>query len=142
MKFENSKISNGTPRFYCEGCKRNCLTDNIFVEYRSLIKDLKRKRPYIYEDYGNKNPAIHYLESSDDDSEDSDEEMKILLKERQTEINIKSSENTDDKELEIEVLKSENNRLNKEIGVADPLKQAIIIAIQDPNNSAQPKTMS
>ena len=116
MKFENSKIRDGEPRFYCEGCKRNVLTDDIFVEYRSLIKDMKKKNPYIYEDYANKHPAIHYLESSDVDSEESDEEMKILLKERQTEIIINSSENTNDKELEIEVLKSENNRLNEAIG--------------------------
>ena len=121
MKFENSKHRNETSRFYCEGCKRKVLTDDIFVEYRSLINDLRKENAGFYELYRNNNPAVHYLESDDVDSEDSNEETNILLKEIQTEMNNKASENIQDKELEIEILKCEIVRLNKTI---DNTKQA------------------
>lgn len=121
MKFENSKARNGKPRFYCEGCKRNVLTDDILSdhilisdqEYRSLTKNLKMKKVSFHENYENKDKRIRHLESTDVDTEESDGETKVLLKGRQTEIDIKTSEHTDDKDFEIEVLKYENIRLKK-----------------------------
>ena len=111
MKFENSEHQIQTTMFYCEGCKRKTLSDNIFVEYSSLINDFKNGNHVLYRGFSNDNLQ---MDNTDSNSE-SDEESQVLLKDSKLDINFKLWDNIEDQNLEIEVLKRENKRLNKEI---------------------------
>ena len=111
MKIEGTYSHNWTPKLYCDGCKKKCQNENIFVEYSSLIKELKKRNNVQNGVILNENITMDCLESSSD----SDDEIQILLKNRQPNKEINPSEKHDRLSLEIEVLKCENLRLNKEI---------------------------
>ena len=97
--------------FYCEGCKRKGKSDNIFVEYRSLINDFKNRNHVLYKRFTSETIQMDSIDSQSE----SDDEVQVLLKDSKADINFKSWENNEDQNLEIEVLKCENKRLNKEI---------------------------
>ena len=107
--------------FYCEGCKRKGHSGNIFVEYSALINDFKNRNHVLYRRFTNETIQMDNIESHSE----SDDEVQVLLKNSIPDINFQSWDNNEDQKVEIEVLKCENKRLNKEIEDSNSAKTSM-----------------
>ena len=110
MNLESTKLDYLSPKTYCEGCKRHESTDCIFIEYNSLVAELK------------KNNNTTYYGAIEDDTrlvQNTNEETPILSEFEQNDPDENSTKQKRNHNIEIEVLKHEIIRLNKIMKLAN-----------------------